>query len=643
MLDIMRRKKRLKAVLWLVIFALSLGMLLFFVPGQNMGVSGLDTSAASVDGDDIPMKDYYDAYRRMIEQYSNGGRNRLDPEMLKALGVNRQALDALISTRVVEYSAKRLGLAVSPQEIRDAVISSPNMQDRGQFIGVERYKALLAANNLTTTQFEDGVRQMLLAKKIRNLISDSLEVTDRELRDQFARDNIEAQVSYVTLKTEDFKKKVTATDSDVRAYFENHRDKYKVGEQRKAQYLDLSTIAVADTIQVTPKEIEDAWAKESKQDTVNASHILFEVKDPAKDAEIKAKAEAVLKRAKAGEDFAELAKQFSDDPGSKLQGGNLGSFPRGRMVKEFEDAAFSLKPGEISDLVRSQFGYHIIKVIRHDTPTLESRRKELERQVQMSKATDLLKQKSQEAQKLAEKEKDLNVIARDLKIPATVKTTAFLGRSSDPFSSGISQAMLDEMFKMKDLNTIGKVVEIPSGYALPKLIEVKPPRQSEFADVRAQVEKDYADQKALDLVKADAKSLADEATASGSFEKAAKKRGLTLKTPPAFKRDGQPDADIGLSRAFSTAAFETPVGSVSGPITMEDGKRVVVLQVKSRNQFDEAAFTKQKPELRERLLSMTRESYFQEYIRRVQDGLEKAGKIRINPNALEQVAQNRSY
>jgi peptidyl-prolyl cis-trans isomerase D len=466
-------------------------------------------------------------------------------------------------------------------------------------------------------------------------------VSDRELRDQFTRDSLEAEVSFVTLKSEEFKKKVPAAEADLRAYFEKNKDRYKISEQRKIQYLALSTTTVAETITVTQKEIEDAWAREPKQDTVNASHILFSIKDPSKEAEIRAKAEGVLKRAKTGEDFAELAKTFSDDPGSKLQGGNLGSFARGRMVKEFEEAAFSLKPGEISDLVRSQFGYHIIKVLKHETPTLETRRKALERQVQLSKASELLKQKSQEAQQLSEKIKDLNAIAKELKIQASVKTTGLLGKSSDPFGNGISQALLDEIFKLKEINSLGKVVEIPDGYALPKLVEVKLPRPSEFADARPQVEKDYTDERALELAKAEARNLAEDATKAGDLDKAAKKRGLTAKTTQKFKRDASPDPDIGTSQAFAAAAFETAIGSVSSPITLEDGKRIAVLQVKSRNQFDEAAFEKQRPELRERLLSMWRETYFQEYIRRIQDDLEKAGKIRINPRALEQIAQTR--
>jgi peptidyl-prolyl cis-trans isomerase D len=641
MLDIMRRKKRLKIVLWLVIFALSLGMLLFFVPGQNVGVGGFDSSAASVDGDDISMKEYYDAYRRMLDNFSAQGRNRLDPEVLKALGLNRQALDALINVRVIDYAAKRMGLGVSAQEVREAVQNNPNMQDRGQFIGVERYKALLAANNLTVTQFEDGMRQMLLTNKLRDIVTDSLEVSEREMRDQFARESVEAQVAFVTLKREDFVKQVKPSDAELKAYYDAHKSNFRVGERRRAQYLLIPTAAAAKTVEVTSQDVETAWARQAKEETVDASHILFAVQDPSKEAEVRAKAEGILKRIKAGEDFAALAKQFSDDPGSKELGGNLGPFARGRMVKPFSDAAFSLQPGQVSDLVRTQYGFHIIKVLRHITPTLENSRASIEQEIRRKKASDLIKSKALEAQNLAEKSKDLASVAKQIGIAAEVKETGLLGLDADATANGISVALLTEMFKLKDINAVGKAAEHPLGQAIPKLVEVVLPRIPEFSEAKPRVEQEYLESRSADLMKDEAKRLSEDASKAGDLQKAAKQAGLSLKTSTLFKRDGTPDSEIGSSPDFNAAAFETNVGAVSNPVSLDGGKRAAVLQVKSRTPFDEAAYEKRKSELRERILSTLRDAYFQEYVRRVQQDLEKAGKIRINQRALEQVAQLR--
>jgi peptidyl-prolyl cis-trans isomerase D len=637
----MRRKKRLKMVLWVVIFALSLGMLLFFVPGQNLGTSGMESTAATVAGEEIPMQELVDAYRRLLENYSRGGRSRIDTELAKTLGLNRQTLDGLIQERVVEYAARQLGLSVSTQEIRQAVQSNPNLQDRGAFIGVERYRALLAANNLTVTQFEEGIRKNLLAKKAHHVISDALDVTEAQLREEFTHTTQETQVSFAIVKKEDFKKKVSPTDAELRAYFDANKEPYKIPEERRAQYLLLSTANLAPTMSVTPQEVLDEWARQPKEEKVDASHILIAVKDPSKDAEARAKAAGILKRVKAGEDFAELARKYSEDPGSKAKGGNLGPFGRGIMAKEFEDTAFKLKPGEISDLVKTSFGYHIIKVISHTTPTLESERASLERAVRERKAGEIMKQKAEEADRLAEKQKDLSALAKALNMPADVRETGFMSRTSDPASGGISGAMLDEIFKLKEINAVGKSVEHPMGYAIPKLIAVNLPKPPEFAQARASVEKDYIEKKSGELAKAEAQRLSDEASKAGDLEATAKKFGLTTKTPSPFKRDASADPDVAGASQFSSVAFERPVGQVSSPIPFDDGKGFIVLQVKSRTPFDEAAFNKQKSDLRERLLLNTRDIYFEEYIRQMTEALKNAGKIRINQNALDQVIQVR--
>jgi len=642
MLDIMRRKKRLKAVLWLVIVSLGLGMVLLFIPSANVGTVSTDSTAASVAGDAIPMTEYTQAYQRMLQNYTRAGGNRPDPELLRAMGLDKQVLESLINVHVITYAAKRLGLDVSPEEVRSAVETNPNLMNNGQFIGIERYKMVLAENNISVSEFEDSLRFSLLSKKVRQAVSDGLSIPDSQLRDEFQRTNQEAQVAYVLFRKDDFKKDVKPTEPDLQAYFNAHKTKYNIKEQRRVQYLLIPTAGVASTIAVTDQEVRDQWAQQAHPETVTASHILFKIDPGANEADVKAKAEEVLKRAKAGEDFAELAKKYSQDPGSAKNGGDLGSFTREQMVKEFADVAFALKPGEISGLVRSQFGYHIIKVMRHDLPTLEANRKAVEQEVKEKKATQIVKQKIQEAQSLSGSQRDLNAIAKALNVPTELRETPLMSRDSDPFASGVSQQMVDEIFQLKDLNAIGKSVEMPLGYALPKLIEVQLPKPPNFAEAHASVEKDYIDSKAAELAKAEAAKFSDEATKAGDFEKTAQKHKLAVKTSQNFKRDGgQVDADIGSPVEFTNAAFGHPVGSISAPIELDGGNKIAVLQVKSLSPFDEAAFNNQKNQLRDRLLGYQQDSYFQEYIRRVSDDLTKEGKIRINPKAVEQVVQIR--
>ncbi len=637
MLDLMRRKKRLKAVLWLVIVSLALGMLLFFVPGANVGNVGFDSSAASVDGQSISMKELIDAYSRAVRNYSAQGRNKTDPQTLKALGFGRQILDSLINERIVTDTAHTLGLDVTPDEIRQAVESNPNLQDSAGFIGVERYKALLAANNIGVNEFEDDIKYMLLARKVRNVVTDSIDVSEKELRDAFKRENQQAQVSFVLLKKDDFKSKLNPTEAELRSYFDANKEKYNIKEQRRAQYLLISRQQLAPTLPVSEQEMKDEWDKEKREETVDAAHILLKIPDPSKDAEVRAKAEEILKRAKAGEDFAELAKKYSEDTGSAKEGGELGPFPRGRMVKAFEDAAFSLKPGQISDLVRSQFGYHIIKVIKHDTPTLAEYRKEVERAVQLNKASELAKQKAAEADQLLSKEKDLNAIGKALNIPFEVKQTGLIAKDSDAYANGFSPDFQNELFQLKEIGAVGKGVSVPQGYAVPKLLETQLPKPADFTEARPRVEKDYLQFKQGELMQAEAKKLSEEATKLGDLEKAAKEDKLAVKTSPLFKLDNPADPELPYAPGFNTAAFDLPVGAVSAPIQLEGGNRVAVLQVKSRTPFDEAAFKAQRNSIRDRLLSNLQDTYYQQYMRRITENLEKAKKIQVNAKALEQL------
>jgi peptidyl-prolyl cis-trans isomerase D len=294
-----------------------------------------------------------------------------------------------------------------------------------------------------------------------------MDVSERELREEFARENVEAQVRYALLKKADFTGRVKPSESDLRTYFESHKDKYHIKEERRVQYLLIDVAAISNSIEVSEREIEDEWARQERQETVDSSHIFFKVEDQAKEADVKAKAEAVLKLAKGGADFAELAKKHSQDEGSAPQGGNLGPAPRGRMPTAFEDAAFSLKPGDISDLVRTELGYHIIKVLRHEIPSLEENKASIKRAVQLNKASEVAKQKSVEAQKLAETEKDLAAIARKVGVPETITETPFLAKTADASAMGLSQPLIDEIFRLKEVNGVGRAVDHHTGYAIP--------------------------------------------------------------------------------------------------------------------------------------------------------------------------------
>jgi peptidyl-prolyl cis-trans isomerase D len=636
MLDIMRRKKRLKVILWVVIFGLAVGMLLFFVPGVDMGNVATDSSAAVVDGESISIRDFVTSYRRIVDRYTDGGRNNIDPETLKAMGVPNQVLNSLIAQKVVQIVAERFGVEVSPEELRKAVESQPSFQNEGKFIGVELYKALLAANNYSVVDFERDLYLTELTRKLHRIVTDSLEVTDSALRDEFSRTTQKTKIDFVVLEKDSFIKKIKPTESELRTYFEENNEKYQIMEKRRAQYLLVPTSEILPTIRVTEQEILDEWENMPHGETVEASHILFRVDDPNKDSEVRAKAEKVLKRVKSGEDFAALAREYSEDPGSASQGGYLGPFQRGQMVAEFEQAAFTLEPGTISELVKTTYGYHIIKVLNRETPSLEDNRDSLMETVRSRKAADMARQKAEQAAKAAQEQEDLELAAEGLGIKTEIRESELFSKNDNPFQYAVSQEFIDAVFALKEIGSIGQPVEHPLGYAVPKLIEVQLPKSGNFEDSRQKVESDYIESRSVELMQTEAGTLSQEARKQGSLPDAAKKMGLKTKTSQEFTISESPDPDIGPGSDIAKAAFYMAPGDVSAPQPL--GNKTVVFQVISRSPFDETAFREQKEDLRSQMLQAMKDPYFENYIREIMDELEKDGKIRINPEAIESVS-----
>jgi peptidyl-prolyl cis-trans isomerase D len=373
-------------------------------------------------------------------------------------------------------------------------------------------------------------------------------------------------------------------------------------------------------------------------ETVTTAHILVKPDDPSKAAETLNTAKQILKMAKSGKPFADLARSYSRDANSAGAGGVLDPLARGSgvMPKGFEDAAFSLKPNEISDVVQTELGYHIIKLLKRDKPTLESSRSNIATTIQRNKARDLGKKKADETAAAAQKQKDLNLAGKNPGMAMDLKLSGFFSREDNPYNFDISPDLQNEAFELKAKGAIGKVVEHQQGYAVPQLMNVQMPRPSEFSEARSQVEKDYIDSKVQELLQAEANKLSYEAGKQGSLEKIAKTMNLNAKTTQPFKIDGTPDPEIASNPAFNSAAFSLEIGSVSAPIAVMEN--TAVLQVKSRTPFDEAGFQKEKTALRERVFEGRQEPYFQEYLEKIMGELEKTRKININAKALEHMA-----
>ncbi len=382
------------------------------------------------------------------------------------------------------------------------------------------------------SEFETSYRNELIAEKLQAAVTGWVRVSDNEVDEEYRHRNEKVKLDLAVFTANQFRAGIQPTDAELNAQFSAHPDTYRMPEKRRVRYLSIDAEALRPKMVATDPEIEarykDNISTYSTPDQIRASHILF--KTEGKDeAAVKKVAESVLAKVKAGGDFAALAKQYSDDDLSKKNGGDLDYFGRGTMVKEFDEAAWALQPGQISDLVKSQFGFHIIKVVDKKaatTKTLAEVRPQLEDQIKLEKAQ-------------AEAQKTADALTKEITTPAdldrvakarglTVGDSGLFARDEPLAGIGFAPAVSAQAFTMEKDKVSGEL-RTNTGFAFIALTEIKPPAMPTLAEVKDKVRDDVVKAKAVEVAKAKAATMA-QAAAKGNFAAAAKAAGVEVKS-----------------------------------------------------------------------------------------------------------------
>jgi peptidyl-prolyl cis-trans isomerase D len=632
MLDRMRRHKGwLKWSLAIVILA----FIVLYIPSfMDQGAAGNNDVVASVEGRNITVGRFRAAYQRQMQAYRQQFGGNVDERMLKQLGIDQRIVQQMIEEETALAEAARLGIRTSDEEVRARIASMPGLQENGQFIGEQRYRQLLQMQTppLTVSDFEDQIRRGITVEKLRAALTNWITIGDKEVEQEFRRRNEKVKLAVVSFAADKFREGLEATDAELNTHYEAHKNELKVGEKRKVKYALVDMQAIRNKITVSEEDIkrfyEDNQQQYSTPEQVRASHILLKT-EGKDDAAVKKQAEDLLAKVKAGADFAKLATQYSEDDASKVKGGDLDFFGKGQMVPEFDKTAFSLSPGQISDLVKTQYGYHIIKVTEKRAATtrkLEEVRAQIEDQLKWERAQT-------EAQRTADE------VAGKLKNPAdfdgyakgrglTVGESPLFTREEPIAGLGMAPAVAERAFELKE-GEVSEALRTQQGFAFITVTGRQDAYIPKLEEVKAKVREDVLKRKGVDVARQKAQAVGAQMK-SGDFNAAAKAAGLEVKTTEFVAR-GAAIADIGTSPAVDAVAFKMQPNEVSDPIVTDNG--TVIVKVLERQDPAPGDLASGKATLRTELLNESRNRFYASYMTKARDRM----KVNVNRELIAQL------
>lgn len=543
---------RKNASSWLIKTILILIVIVFVLWGGYSYQERRKSHLVKIDDTYITWQQYAKAYDQLRDFYRRQLGQNFSEEILAKLNVKQQALDLLIDQTLLLKKASDLGISVSPAELQETIGSIPAFQTDGQF-DVRRYRLVLQQNRTTPEAFEYQMMQSLVVKKLEDLVMRQVTVSDDEVKDYVRMLKTDKQFLCVNFPWAKYEPGVSVTEDALRAYYGYHEKNYEEPEKRRISYVFFATSDFSKDISISDEDLRtyyDDHRKDFRQEqAVHARHILFRVDPGASDDEVEAvkkKASDVLALARAGQDFATLAKSYSQDPGSASQGGDLGYFARSQMIKEFADAAFSMKPGEISDLVRTQFGFHIIKVedVRPEKElTFDEVKDRIRKKLIEEKAREMAHSKARDFGDAALADQDIAKTAARMGL-SVVDVAEWLSASQTLPSFPEDQALMKRIFDLPERG-ISDVLEVKGGFIVAQVRSLQPPRVLSFDEAKDRVQKDFIREKAQERALQDAEKLLAQAKSLSSLSKAAADSGMKAEKSPFLNRL-RPDIGFGV-------------------------------------------------------------------------------------------------
>jgi peptidyl-prolyl cis-trans isomerase D len=635
MFDLFRsREKSVRILLGGLLLVVAISMLTYLIPNYNTGGgTGNEMIVAEVGKESITLPEV----QRLVQATMRN--QQLPAEILP--NYLPQMIDKLITERAMYMEAQNLGFQVSDADVADTIRQLvPNLFPDGKFIGKEQYAALLAQQNMTIEQFEADLKRQIMIARVRDIAMEGTVVTPAEIEAAFQKKAEKLKVDWVKLNSDKYKAEVQPTVAEMQEFFKANSSRYMVPEKRNLTLLIADQAKIEASLNPSDAELQRIYTQNQESfrtpEQVKVRHILVmtQGKPPADEPKLKAKAEDLLKQVRAGADFAKLAKENSEDPGSKDKGGEYLVQRNGQMVKEFEDAAFTLKPGQ-SDIVKTAYGYHVFQVVERQPAGLRpfnDVKADLATQWKKQRANDIMQRASDQA--VAALKKDP---AHPEKVAAEfnmqiVPVTGYSG--ADIPELGANPDFAQSVAGLKK-GEVSAATAANNKVAIAVVNDVTPSHAPAFEDVQNQIRDTMVQNRLAGAVQKHAQELIDKTNASGGdLAKVAKSMGLEVKTTPEFERAGTIEG-LG-SAAYLAAAFDKPVGSVFGPTRTPDGA-VIVGKVIGRIPADMSKLPAMRATIRDEIKSERSRDRAALFEAGLKEALIKQGKIKIHQDVIDRL------
>jgi peptidyl-prolyl cis-trans isomerase D len=623
MLDLLRKKAQSPLIQGIILII----VLVFVFWGVGSSYRGNLNSVATVNDEAIPYEAFQKAYEQLANKYRDQFGGNLPKGLLESIDLEGQTIEQLIQRTLLRQGAGEMGIIVSNLEVQQAVEKMEAFRTNGSF-DVNQYKNLLSSSGMTPASFEATMRTDLLSGKVLSQLSRFAKLTPLEINEQFDLDNEEISIEYTSFSAADYEEKIEADEEQLLAFYEENKENYMTDPQVKLDFL-LFPFNTDEKPVISDEEAESFYRQNLKRYSIpeqrKARHILIKTTEGDSEdvlREKREKAEQILELARSGEDFAELAKQYSEGP-TGSRGGDLGSFPQGRMVKSFDDAAFALNEGEISDIVETQFGFHIIKVEKIEpanTRSLEQVRDEIASQIQGQKAGELAFNRASEAYEkiiLAGSLEKFSLQHTDI----TVEQTDYFPRKS-PEKSGFAKGMLNETAFLNAAFTLKKgelssLVETPGGYAIIFAADKKEPEVTMFEGAKEQVRQDYIIKKSGIMAQETAESMLSTLRDQDSMDFASEAGKQDKKVENSGNITRNDTAGSSLPSQITTLGFELTADSPYPEEVVSSNGMFYVFRLMERKPPASDLFTEKEDEYKTGLLERKKASILASWLANV--------------------------